>query len=105
VIDTIHRFTDPQKCIDFLREKINEKIFLIISINNSPQSTISQIHDLSQLHAIYIYGETKPKYQQWIKIWPKIKGIFIDINKIRRSLQQETQHCRRDSLAISIHNY
>ncbi|CAF3649338.1 unnamed protein product [Rotaria sp. Silwood1] len=43
-----------------------------------------------------------PKDKQWIKDWTKIKGIFIDINKICEKLKQDIQQCRRESIAISM---
>jgi tetratricopeptide (TPR) repeat protein len=101
VIDTIDEFTNSQKCIDFLQKKTDEMIFLILS-DDLNRSTILQIHDLSQLYAIFIYCETMPKDKKWTKIWTKIKGIFTDINKICKELKQETERSRRDSIAISI---
>ncbi|CAF1017121.1 unnamed protein product [Adineta steineri] len=100
VVDQINIFIDCQRCINFLQKKTNEKLFLIVS-NILSQSMIPHIHDLSHLQNIFIFTEIIPKNKQWIKNWPKIKGIFHNIESIHQHLQQEIQRCLRESIAIS----
>ncbi|CAF1339442.1 unnamed protein product [Adineta steineri] len=100
VVDRINFFTDSQLCTNFLQKKTDEKLFLIVS-NILSQSMIPHIHGLSHLQNIFIFTEIIPKNKQWIKNWPKIKGIFLDIESIHQHLQQEIQRCRTESTAIS----
>ncbi|UJR34727.1 hypothetical protein I4U23_027504 [Adineta vaga] len=100
-IDPTDTFTDPKKCINFLKEKTNEALFLITS-NDLGQSIIHDIHPLCQINTIYILGETKRKNKRWIKNWVKIKGVYPTIQSICEILKHDIQQHRRDSMAISI---
>ncbi len=100
-IDTINPFMDPEQCIDFLRKKTDETIFLIAS-SDLGQSTIPHVHEMSQLNSIYILGKKKRQQKQWIKNWTKIKDIYSSIDSICEILKRDTQQRRRDSIAISM---
>jgi len=100
-IDTIDSFIDPEQCIDFLKKKTDETIFLIAS-NDLDQSTIPHIHDMSQLNSIYLLGKKKRQHKQWIKNWTKIRDIYPSIDSICEILKRDIQQHRRDSMAISM---
>ncbi|CAF1417308.1 unnamed protein product [Adineta steineri] len=101
IIDVINPFTDPERCKDFIKKKTDETIFLIVS-NDIEQSIICDIHQMSQIHCIFIFCQNKPKKTRWIQNWTKIIGFFTRINEIYEKIKQETQRYRRDSIAISI---
>jgi hypothetical protein len=100
-IDPTNMFRDPKKCINFLKEKSDDELFLIIS-NDLCQSIIQDIHPLPQINTIYVLGETKRKNKLWIKKWVKIKGIYPTIQSICEILKHDIRQHRRDSMAISI---
>ncbi|CAF1558409.1 unnamed protein product [Adineta steineri] len=101
IIDVINPFTDPEVCKDFIRKKIDETIFLIVS-NDVEQSIICDIHQISQIHCIFIFCQNKPKKTRWIKNWKKIIGFFMCINTIYERIKQETERHCRDSRTTSI---
>ncbi|CAF3819902.1 unnamed protein product [Adineta steineri] len=101
IVNSIHTFTNPDSCVNFLNEIKNEKAFLLIS-GRFCQSVIPVIHDASQLDSIYIFCENKSKYEQWALDWTKIKGVFTQIETICDALKQDTQQCNYDSVSISV---
>jgi len=58
------------------------KICLIIS-EKICEEVVPLIHDFDQLKYIFIARRRSHKeYEQWIKSWFKIKGIYTDISAI-----------------------
>ncbi|CAF2640342.1 unnamed protein product [Rotaria sp. Silwood2] len=98
---TINLFRNYQECMNFLHMKTDETIYLILS-NDIDKLTIIDIHNLSQIDAIFIFCKIMPKDKQWIKDWTKIKGIFKNIDKLYEKVKQETQKRRCESFSISI---
>ncbi len=101
IVNTIHTFTNPEECENFLTQIKNEKAFMIVSGALS-QSIISVIHDISQLDSIYIFCGNMSKYEQWDLERTKVKGVFTQIETICDALKQDTQHCDHDSILISV---
>jgi tetratricopeptide (TPR) repeat protein len=95
---TVHTFTDTDQCIDFVTESCNEKVALIIS-GALCQNIVPLIHDIDQLHKIFIFGKNKIRYEQWAKQWSKIKDVFTDVTPIFEILNQVSQF---EENAISI---
>ncbi|CAF4239774.1 unnamed protein product, partial [Rotaria sordida] len=59
-------------------------------------------HDKSQIYAIYIFCFDKSKYEQWVtEKWPKIRGVFTDIDSISDSLRQAVRDCDDDDIKIT----
>ena len=100
IVNSIFIFTDPEHCINFLRNIKDEKIFLIIS-NIFDDHMISIIHDINQLDSIYVFDPNKRRYEQRSTDWIKMRGIFIDITSICDALKQAVQQCDKDSIAMS----
>jgi hypothetical protein len=96
VMNTINMFTNCDRCIDFLTDINTVKVFMIISGELSPH-IIPLIHDITQLDSIYIFCENKPRYVQWAKEWPKIKGAFTDILPICQALKEAAQQCEHNA--------
>src|ERR1700722_7359775 len=101
IVNTIDTLTDAGRCIDFLNENKNEKVFMIVS-GALGQSIVSHIHDMSQLDSIYVFCRNKSKHEQWTKEWTKVKGVFTQIEPICDILKRDTQQCDRDSTSISV---
>ncbi|CAF1311096.1 unnamed protein product [Rotaria sordida] len=60
------------------------------------------MHDKSQIYAIYIFCFDKSKYEQWTtEKWPKVRGVFTDIDSICDSLRQVAQECDDDDIKIT----
>jgi tetratricopeptide (TPR) repeat protein len=100
IVDTTYIFTERNQCVDFLTELEDRKAFLIASGTLSRQ-IISLIHDISQLHTIYIFGRNTSQHQHWSKAWAKIKGVHTDIAPICESIQHATKQSNQDSISVS----
>ncbi|CAF3818168.1 unnamed protein product [Adineta steineri] len=100
IVNSIDIYSDVDYCIDFLSDIKDEKAFMILS-GAFGQQIISYIHDIPQLHSIYIFCGSKIKHEQWAKDWPKIKGVFTQIEPICDALKQTTQKCEQNITPIS----
>jgi hypothetical protein len=72
VVNNVNIFTERNKCVDFLTEIEDMKASLIVS-GTLGRQIISLIHDIPQLHTIYIFDRNTSQHQQWSKAWIKIK--------------------------------
>ncbi|CAF1253355.1 unnamed protein product [Adineta ricciae] len=88
VINTLHTFTDENKCIKFIDTIDEGKTFLIIS-GALGQTTVPLIHDKPQIVAIYIYCGNKSRHEQWTQKWSKIGGVFTEIKPICAAMKNE----------------
>jgi tetratricopeptide (TPR) repeat protein len=97
---TVHTFTDTDQCIDFVTDSCNEKVVLIIS-GALCQNIVPLVHDIGQLHKIFIFGKNKIRYEQWAKQWSKIKDVFTEVTPIFEALNQVSQQCEENAISIS----
>ncbi|CAF1635801.1 unnamed protein product [Adineta ricciae] len=97
IIDYVELFDNPAKCEEYMRQIKYEGIIFIVS-SLIVTSIISNIHDLQQLHAIYVYNQSKTKIKEdWIeKNCTKVRKYFppnpsfsyllnVDKNKLNSS--------------------
>ena len=100
VVNTIHKYTSPDDCMKFLETIADEKACLIIS-GSLGQEIIDRIHKLVQVESIFIFCRNPSYHENWAKNWPKICGVFTDINSICSSLRQTVEQCEHNSTSIS----
>jgi tetratricopeptide (TPR) repeat protein len=101
IVNTIHTFTDADQCVDFLTEIKEDKVFLVVT-DVLGQQLVPRIHELPQLHSIYVFCGGKAKHEVWANEWAKVKGVFTRIQPICNSLKQDTKQCDHDLFPISI---
>lgn len=99
-INNVNIFTDVDKCIDFLMEISNEKIFLVLS-DTSNEHILTIAHDLNQVECIYIFCKDKSSDKQYPKQWKKLQGIFTNISSICERIEKTIQEFHEDSISIS----
>ncbi|CAF0830871.1 unnamed protein product [Adineta ricciae] len=100
VINEIYIFRQADQCIDFLNEHKDAQIFCVVS-DDIDQKIISKIHYMSQIHTIFVFCQNKADHEQWTKNWSKIRGVFIEIEGLCKSMQQAVQQCDEDSISMS----
>jgi len=100
VVNDVTIFTQPDQCIQFLKETEKEKAFIITS-GSLGQHLVSNIHALPQSDAIYIFCGNKSPHEQWVKEWAKIKGVYTNIKPICEALELAVKQCNQDSMAVS----
>ena len=100
VVNNVNIFTEPDKCINFLNKIRDMKAFLIVN-DILGQLIIPVINDSPQLEAVYILCEAQTQHEEWIKKWPKIKGVYTEIEPVYEALQLADKQCNDNSIAIS----
>lgn len=100
IVNTIDTFNDVDQCIDSLTEIKDEKTFMLVS-SVFGQEIIPLIHDIPQLHSIYVYNDKQSSEELWMKKYSKVKGVFTQISSICELLKQAARHCDRNSIPIS----
>ncbi len=100
VINTVNTFTNVDKCLDYISNIKEEKVFMISS-EVLGQTTVPLVHDKPQMSRIYIFCDNKDQHEKWTKQWPKIKGVFSDITPIYEALKQAVWECDQNSVSIS----
>jgi tetratricopeptide (TPR) repeat protein len=100
VINSINIFTDHDQCVNFLRDISNENICMIIS-SALCENIVPLIHDIAQLHTIFIFCGSKAEHEQWVSAWSKIKGVFTEISSICEALKQVAQQCEQNAISMS----
>ncbi|CAF4041944.1 unnamed protein product [Rotaria sp. Silwood1] len=100
IVNTIETFTDKDECVDYLSQLQNEKAFLIVS-GTLCEAVVPHIHHMTQLYSIYVFCQIQPKYEEWVKDWYKVKGVFTEITPLSDSIRQSARHCDEDLIVIS----
>jgi tetratricopeptide (TPR) repeat protein len=100
VIEEVNLFTETEKCANFLQGVQAEKIFLIAS-GALGRELVPRIHPLTQIDTICIYCSDKRLNEEWVKKWPKVKGVYTQIKPICEILQLAVKQCDQDSTAVS----
>jgi tetratricopeptide (TPR) repeat protein len=100
IVNSIKTFTNADQCVDFLTEVYPVKVCMIIS-GTLCQNVVPLIHDVVQLHTIFIFCENKTELEQWTQDWSKVKGVFTEIAPICKDLKQAAQQCEQNAIPIS----
>jgi tetratricopeptide (TPR) repeat protein len=100
IVNEVNIFIESNSCVDFLHQVKDEKILVLIS-GSLAQQLVPRIHQMVQLHAIYIIGWNKDRHEQWTKEWSKVKGVHTQIEPICKALPLDVRRCNQDSIAIS----
>ena len=100
VVNDVNLFMEPDECVAFLKNIQLEKVFLIAS-GSLGQDLLPRIHLLTQIDAIYIFCGDKSRHEGWVKKWPKVKGVYTQINPICQALELAVKQCNQDCTAVS----
>ena len=100
-VNSVNTFTDADECIRFLDDMGNEKTCMIIS-GALGQHIMPRVHDLSQIDSIFIICGNETFHDGWTKNWPKIKGVYTEIEPICDALKQAARQCEQNAVSISI---
>jgi hypothetical protein len=100
IINDVNMFTQPDECIQLLKDVHDQKAFLIVS-GTLGEHLVPKIHEISQLDTIYIFCDYKAPHEQWVKEWTKVKGVHTEIDPICESLQLAIRQCNQDTVSMS----
>lgn len=99
IIHEAYFFTKSDDCIQYLNTTL-EKVFLITT-GFLGQDLVPRIHDMQQLHAIYILCGDKTRHELWAQKWSKIEGVLISMKPIYESLKKVARQVDYDTVPIS----
>ncbi|CAF0898936.1 unnamed protein product [Adineta steineri] len=100
VVNDVNTFTDGEKCVEFIQTITNNKVCMIVS-GSLGKHIVPHVHDMSQVDTIFIFCNNQEWHKQWIKEWPKIKGVFTHITSICEALKQTAHQCEQNAISIS----
>ncbi|CAF1101432.1 unnamed protein product [Adineta steineri] len=100
VVNNVNTFTDSEECIEFIQTINNNKVCTIVS-GSLGKHILPHVHDMSQVDTIFVFCNNQEWHKQWVKKWPKIKGIFTDIASICEALKQAAHQCEQNAISIS----
>jgi tetratricopeptide (TPR) repeat protein len=100
IVNSINMFTDIDQCVDCVTDIDSKKICMIIS-GEICQNIMPLIHDIAQLHTIFIFCESKTADEPWAKEWFKVKGVFVDISSICEALKLTAQQYEQNAISTS----
>ena len=95
VVNDINMFTKLDEAVDFLTDINEMKAFLIVD-DSIDEQVMSFIHDIPQLHSVYIFGTKQAQPEQPIKKWVKISGVYTDPTSICEVLHEAAEQCDQD---------
>ncbi|CAF1252660.1 unnamed protein product [Rotaria magnacalcarata] len=100
VVHDVQLCTTSEQCVEFLNEIDDQKAF-IISSGALGQHLVGNVHEMSQVEAIYIFCGNKARHKQWANEWPKIRGVFTSIKPICESLKEVAREYDQDMIPMS----
>ena len=98
IVDYTKFFDNSKSCKHYLEETQHIVSFLICSGNASEQ-LIPEIHELSNVHFIYIYSQHNEYDQQWMNKYMKVRLKLIF------TITREHCHCRSNKFTLIINLY
>jgi hypothetical protein len=100
IVSNLYTCVKYDKCFDFIIEHEHEKVILILS-TTIEKVRVRQIHDMPQIHSIYIYGNTTSSYASWETEFNKIQGIYKEIESICEALRETIWQSSQSDTLIS----
>ncbi|CAF2109770.1 unnamed protein product [Rotaria magnacalcarata] len=99
LVNTINTFSDADRCISFLTSTEGENILLIIS-GALGEIIVPTVHDMTQIHSMYVFCRNASKHKQWAQRWPKVRGMFTEILPLCEALKQTAQQYYHSTISI-----
>ena len=100
IVASINTFKDVGKCIQFLNEINQERVFMIVSGSLGWQ-VVPDFENMPQIQSIYIFCGNKAVHEEWATKTPKVKGVFTEIEAICKALQIDGKNSDRAMISIS----
>ena len=99
-VNDVNTFCEPEQCLTFLQDIQLEKVFLIVS-GSLGRDLVPRIHPMTQVDAIFIFCGDKTRHEEWVKKWPKVKGLHTHIKPICAALELAVKQCNQDCTPLS----
>ncbi|CAF1626176.1 unnamed protein product [Adineta steineri] len=99
-IKDVNTYTNGDQCLEFIQTIVDKKVCMVIS-GSLEKHIVPRVHNMSQVDSIFIFSGNKIYHQQWIKDWPKIKGVFTDITPMCEALKKAAYQCEQNAIPMS----
>ncbi|CAF1358544.1 unnamed protein product [Adineta steineri] len=99
-VNEISIYTDVDQCLEFIQTIIDKKVCMIIP-GYFGQHIVPRVHNMPGVDSIFVFCGNKNHHEQWIKDWPKIKGVFTDIKPICKALKSTARQCEQNAMPMS----
>jgi tetratricopeptide (TPR) repeat protein len=96
MVNTMNIFTNIDECFDFMNNIKIEKAVMIPSGAFDP-TTVTIVHDITQVNIIYIFCRNKARHEHR----SKLRNVFTDIKPIRKALKNAAQEFEQNTISIS----
>ena len=100
IVNDVNTFIEPEQCLSFLQGIQLEEVFLIVS-GSLGRDLVPRIHPMTQVDAIFIFCGDTSRHEEWVKKWPKVKGVHTQIKPICAALELAVKQCNQDSTPLS----
>ncbi|CAF1038058.1 unnamed protein product [Adineta steineri] len=94
-------YTDPNRCIIFIKSTPNEQILLIVS-GALAREVLSQIHDAQQITAVFVFCGNRKYHMELISKYSKVVDVFTDQKMLLQSIRDTMQVVEKQLLAFSL---
>ena len=101
MVNEVKIFTFIDDCVDYLNSIQDETVFLIVS-GSLGQEVVPAIQDISRVDTIYIFSSHEAAQRSWIEDYPKIKGLFTQIEPLCSRLRQDVYKTDNNQTLLSI---
>ena len=102
VVSSVNTFKTEEECIQFVKEQIQEKVNIVVSDSMAP-TFVPRIHNMSQVNAIFIfYNNNINEEEDWLRIWPKIHGLFTDIEFLCQALRETMKTYEQNCVSFTL---
>ena len=99
-VNDVNTFVEPEQCLTFLQGIQLEKVFVIVS-GSLGRDLVPHIHPMTQVDAIFIFCGDKSRHEEWVKKWPKVKGVHTKIKPTCAALELAVKQCNQDCISLS----
>ncbi|CAF1398269.1 unnamed protein product, partial [Didymodactylos carnosus] len=87
-------FDDADECQTYLNSNVNKKIYFIM-YGDIAERLVWDLHQLSHIYQIYVCCEDAAYYFNWPYQYPKICGVFDDLNHLDAHLKTDIAYYAR----------
>ncbi|CAF1009310.1 unnamed protein product [Adineta steineri] len=94
-------YTDPNRCIIFIKSTPNEQILLIVS-GALAREVLSQIHDAQQITAVFVFCGNRKYHIELISKYSKVVDVFTKQDMLLQSIRDTMQVVEKQLLAFSL---
>ncbi|CAF1278354.1 unnamed protein product [Adineta ricciae] len=106
ITDYVLLYTELEPCLTCIRSIVNERILLIIS-DNYAELCLDKIHDLPQVHSVFVFCMKVSQYKQRLFDWnrySKIIDVFDNEDLLINSIRLELNDLQRHLLTFSFYD-